>query len=124
MDTVDYGSVEIASECGWETYWRVSNAICKMLEGTGKFHGYSWNTWSDLIVYDEELIDCWLASDLTSMYYALQVTPGTQAKDDILGSLDDEFRELYHFGTDDAGVGAPCSLPEPEETSECMACRE
>ena len=114
-----YGSVEVAEQVGWDVYFRAASAICTALEHTGLFHGYSFNHWTDQIEYNEDLVNCWLASDLTSMYYALQVMRGTQAKDDILGSLDDEFRDLYHFGNSDEH--ASC---DPVQPSVCTSCGE
>ena len=124
VQTVDYGNVEIATEVGWKVYFRTCNAICTMLERTGLFHGYSWNTWSDVIEYDEGLINCWLNSSLTSMYYSLQVVPGTQAKDDILGALDDEFKDAYDFSASVEEECLPCKVAAEANASECLACGE
>ena len=33
-----------------------------MLEETGLLHGYSFNSWSDLVTYDNAFIEEWLAS--------------------------------------------------------------
>ena len=61
-------------------------------------HGYSFNTWSDVVVYNEKLITDWLASPQTSMYYSLQVMQGTQAKDDALAALDGtDFGTMFGF---------------------------
>jgi hypothetical protein len=109
---------------GWDVYFRFCNAICTMLERTGLFHGYSFNSWSDVVTYDEAFIDCWMASNLTSMYYSLQVTPKTQAKDDILGALDDEFKGAYDFTAIEEEECLPCKIAAEAEGSECLACGE
>ena len=51
-------------------------------------HGYSFNTWSDVVTYTPEFIQEWLDSPQTSMYYSLQVMQDTQAKDDALAALE------------------------------------
>ena len=98
--------------------------ICTMLERTGLFHGYSFNSWSDVVVYDEDFINCWMASNLTSLYYSLQVSPNTQAKDDILGALDDEFKSEYDFSVSDEEECLPCKIAAEANASECLACGE
>lgn len=97
VESFDYGDVEIASEVGWETYFEVCNGVVSLMEKTGLFHGYSFNSWSDVVTYDEAFIDCWLASPQTSLYYALQVMPDTQRKDDALAALEEDFRDLFGF---------------------------
>jgi hypothetical protein len=77
------GHVEIAAEVGWQDYNDAANLIVEMFEATGLFHGYSFNSWSDKVTYDEDFLETWLYGPQTSLYYALQVEPGTQAKDDI-----------------------------------------
>ena len=57
---VDYGKVEIASEVGWENYKKVADQIMIMLNRTGLLHGYSFNSWSDMVTYDEAFIEVWL----------------------------------------------------------------
>ena len=91
----DYGNVETAEEVGWDSYFRVANGIMEMLQSTGLCHGYSFNSWSDVVTYDEEFIQSWLDSPQTSMYYSLQVMQNTQAKDDALTALDEDFRALF-----------------------------
>ena len=53
VQTYEYGDVEIASEVGWYAYKRVADGIITMLDKTGLLHGYSFNSWSDLVTYDE-----------------------------------------------------------------------
>ena len=83
-----YGNVEIASEVGWENYKRVADGIMRLYNKTGLMHGYSYNTWSDMITYDEAFIEDWLESPQTSMYYSLQVMSDTQDKTDAYAALD------------------------------------
>ena len=60
VERVNYGNVEIASEVGWDAYKRVADEIMTMLDRTGLLHGYSFNSWSDMIRYDEAFIEEWL----------------------------------------------------------------
>ena len=85
---VDYGNVEIASEVGWENYKKVADEIMTMLQRTGLLHGYSFNSWSDMVIYDEAFIEEWLKSPQTSLYYSLQVMGDTQDKSDAYAALD------------------------------------
>ena len=87
----DYGNVETADSVGWNNYFRVCNGIVQMMHDTGLSHGYSFNSWSDVVQYDEDFIQSWLASPQTSLYYSLQVNQNTQAKDDAMVALDDQF---------------------------------
>ena len=82
---------------GWDVYKRVVDGICEMLHRTGLFHGYSFNTWSDVVQYTPEFVVNWLASPQTSMYYSLQVMQNTQAKDDALAALDGNFKNMFGF---------------------------
>ena len=84
----EYGEVEIASEVGWDAYFKVANQLMIMLEKTGLLHGYSFNSWSDVIEYDNEFVEEWLASPQTSLYYSLQVMGDTQDKSDAYAALD------------------------------------
>ena len=97
VETFTYGEVETAEEVGWDAYKRVVDGICEMLHRTGLFHGYSYNTWSDVVQYTDEFVENWLASPQTSMYYSLQVMQNTQAKDDALAALDGNFGEMFGF---------------------------
>ena len=85
---VDYGNVEIASEVGWENYKKVADEIMIMLQRTGLLHGYSFNSWSDMVTYDEAFVTEWLNSPQTSLYYSLQVMGDVQDKSDAYAALD------------------------------------
>ena len=89
VEQVQYGNVEIASEVGWENYKRVADQIMIMLDRTGLLHGYSFNSWSDMVTYDEAFIEAWLESPQTSLYYSLQVMGDTQDKSDAYAALGD-----------------------------------
>ena len=93
----NYGNVETADSVGWDNYFRVVNGIVQMMHDTGLSHGYSFNSWSDVVQYDEDFIQSWLASPQTSLYYSLQVNQNTQAKDDAMVALDDQFGDLFDF---------------------------
>jgi hypothetical protein len=107
--------VETAAEVGWEDYKDVANLIVSTFSTTRLFHGYSFNSWSDQVTYNRAFLADWLDSPQTSLYYALQVAPDTQAKDDALGVLDEEFHGLYDFLSPSV-----CSL----DASECQSCAE
>ena len=89
VQSFDYGPVEIASEVGWESYKKVADEICRCFANTGLFHGYSFNSWSDVVTYNQAFIQDWLDSPQTSLYYALQVMPDTLRKDDVTALLED-----------------------------------
>ena len=95
VEQVNYGNVEIASEVGWESYKLVADQIMIMLDKTGLLHGYSFNSWSDMVTYDEAFIEEWLLSPQTSLYYALQVMGDTQDKTDAYAALEDTSVEDY-----------------------------
>jgi len=95
VQTYNYGDVEIASEVGWENYKRVADGIMTMLDRTGLLHGYSFNSWSDSVTYDNEFVEEWLRSPQTSLYYSLQVMSDTQDKSDAYAALDAEDVENY-----------------------------
>ena len=109
VESYDYGDVEIAVDVGWENYKRVADGICRLLHETGLFHGYSFNSWSDMVTYDEDFIREWLESPQTSLYYALQVQPDTQRKDDALAVLDEDFRDLFGFEEEDDNFCVSCA---------------
>ena len=88
VQTYDYGKVEIAREVGWEAYKRVADETMIMLENTGLLHGYSFNSWSDVVAYDNAFVQEWLASPQTSLYYILQVMGDVQDKTDAYAALD------------------------------------
>ena len=95
VQTYNYGDVEIASEVGWDNYKRVADGIMTMLDRTGLLHGYSFNSWSDVVTYDNEFVEEWLRSPQTSLYYSLQVMGDTQDKTDAYAALDAEDVENY-----------------------------
>jgi hypothetical protein len=99
---------EIASEVGWEDYKRVANGIVTLFRATMLFHGYSYNSWSDVVTYNREFLRDWMASSQTSLYYALQVLPDTQAKDDAMAALDDDFKDLFSFDEETEFKNEPC----------------
>jgi hypothetical protein len=98
VQTYNYGQVEIASEVGWDAYKRVADEIMIMYNKTGLLHGYSFNSWSDVVEYDNEFVEEWLASPQTSLYYSLQVMGDTQDKSDAYAALDQEDVEDYLQG--------------------------
>jgi hypothetical protein len=91
---------EIAAEVGWADYKRVVDGMVTLFRSTMLFHGYSFNSWSDMVTYDRAFIRDWMASSQTSLYYALQVSPDTQAKDDALAALDVDYHEMFGFDQD------------------------
>jgi len=95
VETVEYGDVEIASQVGWESYKKVADQIMIMLDRTGLLHGYSFNSWSDMVTYDEAFIEEWLDSPQTSLYYSLQVMGDTQDKTDAYAALSDTAVDDY-----------------------------
>ena len=98
VEQVQYGNVEIASEVGWENYKKVADQIMIMLNRTGLLHGYSFNSWSDMVTYDEAFIDEWLVSPQTSLYYSLQVMSDVQDKSDAYAALDEKEVDDYLEG--------------------------
>jgi len=60
-----------------------------MLDKTGLLHGYSFNSWSDVVTYDNAFIEEWLGSPQTSLYYSLQVMGDVQDKSDAYAALRD-----------------------------------
>jgi hypothetical protein len=95
VETYDYGEVEIASEVGWHAYKRVADGIMTLLNATGLAHGYSFNSWSDVVTYDDEFIEQWLDSSQTSLYYSLQVMGDVQDKSDAYAALKDSDVDDY-----------------------------
>lgn len=106
---------EIAAEVGWADYKRVVDGVVTLFRSTMLFHGYSFNSWSDMVTYDRAFIRDWMASSQTSLYYALQVSPDTQAKDDALAALDENYHELFGFNE---------TVPEPTNNNICIPCGE
>jgi hypothetical protein len=105
VQTYEYGNVEIASEVGWDAYKKVTDQIMIMLNHTGLLHGYSFNSWSDVVTYDEAFIEEWLASPQTSLYYSLQVMGDVQDKSNAYAALDeaevDDYLATLFEGTDE-----------------------
>ena len=89
VETFSYGNVEIASEVGWTNYKRVADGLMTLYQSTGLLHGYSFNSWSDQVTYDNEFVEEWLQSPQTSLYYSLQVMGDTQDKSDAYAALKD-----------------------------------
>jgi hypothetical protein len=118
VERFEYGPVEIAEEVGWETFRKVADGICQLLERTGLFHGYSANWWSDLVTCDETFIRQWLDSPQTSIYYALQVQSGTQSKDDVGVELGETLTSF--FGLEDKDQDQSDLI----DTGFCAACAE
>jgi len=120
VQTYDYGDVETCEEVGWDDYFRVVNGIMEMLSRTRLNHGYSFNSWSDVVQYDEDFIERWLASPQTSLYYSLQVMQDTQAKDNALAALEGtDFNSMFGFDqeTDD-------EIADMFYNSGCVGCAE
>ena len=88
VEHYEYGNVEIASEVGWEAYKKVADELMTMMNNTGLLHGYSFNTWSDVVEYDNAFVEEWLQSPQTSLYYSLQVMGDVQDKSDAYAALD------------------------------------
>ena len=121
VESFDYGAVEIAETVGWDNYFRVANGIVALYQQTELFHGYSFNSWSDVVIYDRQFLKNWLESPQTSLYYSLQVLPDTQRKDDAFAALDDDFKSM--FGLDDnevEGEGVACGI----DAGFCSSCAE
>lgn len=89
VEHFDYGPVQIASDVGWEAYRKVADNLLILFQNTGLMHGYSMNSWSDVVTYNQSFIEEWLASPQTSLYYSLQVMPDTQDKSDAMAALED-----------------------------------
>ena len=124
VESFDYGHVETAEDVGWFTYKAVVDGICEMLQRTGLFHGYSYNTWSDVVQYDNNFIDNWLRSPQTSMYYSLQVMQNTQAKDDALAALDGNFGDMFGFDDEWADQENDDVLSVFNDPAACVGCAE
>lgn len=125
VQTFNYGNVETAEEVGWDNYFRVANGIMHLLMNTKLCHGYSFNSWSDVVTYNNEFIEEWLASPQTSLYYSLQVMQNTQAKDDAMAALDGQFEDLFDFSDiDDNSDSIPDLAKLFNGPSECVGCAE
>jgi hypothetical protein len=120
VEQFDYGDVEIAAEVGWPAFFKVANGIVALYQRTGLFHGYSMNTWGDLVVYDEAFLRSWLESPQTSIYYSLQVLPDMQRKDDAYAALDEDFKSMFGFNNEAEEDSQSCSL----DAGFCSSCAE
>jgi len=120
VEQFDYGNVETAEEVGWVDYKRVVDGIMRIVNRTGLAHGYSFNSWSDVVVYDEAFVLEWLDSPQTSLYYSLQVMQDTQAKDDALAALNGtDFKSMFGFELNSDDDFDPYNDP-----SACVGCAE
>ena len=122
VQSFDYGLVETADQVGWDDYKRTVDGIMEMLNRTGLAHGYSFNSWSDVVQYDEEFIQQWLVSPQTSLYYSLQVMQNTQDKSDALAALDGNFGEM--FGFDDIDADDNDIVNVFNDPAACVGCAE
>ena len=96
----------------------------EMIQRTGLAHGYSYNTWSDVVSYTDDFVEDWLRSPQTSMYYSLQVMQNTQAKDDALAALDGNFGTMFGFD-DEAWKEMDDEISEMFNGPEnCVGCAE
>ena len=115
VERFEYGAVEIAEEVGWKAFRKVVDGIVSLYQETGLFHGYSMNFWSDLVICDRDFLQEWLDSSQTSMYYALQVQSGTQAKDSVGVELGESLNDFFNLEDDteacplDAGFCSSCA---------------
>jgi hypothetical protein len=121
VETFGYGEVEIAAEVGWDTFKKVANGIVALYQQTGLFHGYSYNSWSDCVVYNREFLRDWLESPQTSLYYSLQVLPDTQRKDDAYAALDDSFKSMFGFDNNEV---AEETVTSEIDAGFCASCAE
>ena len=115
VERFEYGAVEIAEEVGWKAFRKVVDGIVSLYQQTDLFHGYSMNFWSDLVICDRDFLQEWLDSPQTSMYYALQVQSGTQAKDSVGVELGESLNDFFNLEDDteacplDAGFCSSCA---------------
>ena len=124
VETFDYGNVETAEQVGWENYKTVVDGIMELIHNTGLSHGYSFNSWSDVVQYDEAFIQDWLRSPQTSLYYSLQVMQNTQDKSDALAALDGNFGEMFGFDDIDPDDNDPSSYHFYNDPTACVGCAE
>jgi len=122
VEHYDYGNVETADQVGWDVYKKVVDGIMEMLMRTNLCHGYSYNTWSDVITYTDHFVDEWLISPQTSMYYSLQVMQNTQAKDDAMVALDDQFD--FDFSDIDGDDESEANYSVFNDPALCVGCAE
>ena len=69
-----------------------------LLGKTGLLHGYSFNSWSDVVTYDNAFVEEWLGSPQTSLYYSLQVMGDVQDKSSAYAALDESEVDSYLDG--------------------------
>lgn len=125
VESYFYGEVETAEQVGWDNYKRVVDGIMEMLNRTGLAHGYSFNSWSDVVIYDDSFIEKWLQSPQTSLYYSLQVMQNTQAKDDAMAALDDnDFSGIFGFDESDAETSDDQIIAMFNDPQACVGCAE
>ena len=120
VEQFNYGNVEIAAEVGWNAFCKVANGIVSLYQETGLFHGYSYNSWGDCVVYDQGFLQSWLESPQTSLYYSLQVLPDQQRKDDAYAALDDDFKTMFGFNDEAEGDAESCDV----SAGFCSSCAE
>ena len=116
VETYSYGEVEVASEVGWLDYTRVADGIMTLLQQTGLSHGYSYNSWSDVVTYDDQFIKAWLLGPQTSLYYSLQVMGDTQDKSNAYAALDEGDVDEYLAGLFNNSE----LIPQNELTCDCQ----
>ncbi len=99
-----------------------------MLNNTGLLHGYSFNSWSDVVTYDNAFVEEWLDSPQTSLYYSLQVMPDIQDKTDAYAALGEEDVEDYLTSIlkEDVETSWFYKAPEGPSSGEinCIGCAE
>ena len=83
-----------------------------MLDRTGLLHGYSFNSWSDVVIYNEAFIEEWLGSPQTSLYYSLQVMGDVQDKSDAYAALADTDTNSYLQGILDQDTTIECDCQQ------------
>jgi len=115
--------IEIAEEVGYAVFRQVADGIVRLMEETELFHGYSLNSWSDMVVYDESFLENWAESPQTSLYYSLQVRPDSQDKTSVAISLGEGYEDLGGFD-DDEVEEEPASACSMEDPGFCSACAE
>ena len=124
VESFNYGNVETCADVGWDNYKRAVNGIVRLYEQSGLFHGYSFNSWSDVVSYDREFLKDWLECPQTSLYYSLQVLPDTQRKDDAYAALDDDFKSMFGLDEDSSSEAGDSASSSEVEAGFCAACAE
>lgn len=124
VETFDYGDVQTAETVGWKNYKRTVDGIMEMLNRTGLAHGYSFNSWSDIVTYDNSFVEDWLQSPQTSLYYSLQVMQNTQDKSDAMAALDGDFGEIFGFDDLDDLIDDDPIISVFNDPQACVGCAE